>query len=1037
MAVAIAMGFGVSGYVHAQSTTGTISGQVPVAAGESVHIVGGSGFDRTVPVDKSGRYSITLPIGKYDVSLVRDGQTIQTKQGVTALAASAVAVDFASGEGSSNAKNLSGVTVVANAIPAIDVSSTTQSTVITQEQLKQLPLARNSAAIALLAPGVVPGATADGTGPTGEPLVSFGGSTVVENAYYINGFNTSDPISNSGGISLPYGAIAQQETLTNGYGPEYGRSTGGVISQLGASGTNQWKFGGAVFWQPEDLQGTPGNTYFSNPNVTPALAASNSAYANRTPGNLYDYRNDNTAWNTVYDVYLGGPLIKDKLFFFVAAEAARSATETVSRNVGAPHEYHNNFKDPKYYAKIDWNITDSNILSITGAKNTHEFYGDTYAYDYSTKKAGAFNAYQQSTKDTFNLGVANFTSYITDDLTLNAMYGKMKGTYASSQPGASSNPEILDSGDQNPAYCPTANCTNDQITNYSNNPNHQSMETNTRLSLTYKLGDHTLKAGIDNQTSKDIEDGSIPNGPGYYWDYGYMDPGNPVLGTDPNVSPYVAPSPNGYYVQKGIYITTATVRVSQRAQYISDDWQVTPNLLLKLGLRNDQFTNYNPDSEPYVRLTKPQWAPRLGFSWDIMGDSSMKLFGNAGRYYLALPTGVALREASASTYTGQYYTYTGIDANGIPTGLTPLQSYGLTQGLGVPVSGNYEYGQPLDPKTVSSTNLKASYQDSYVLGFQHQFSEFWAYGVTGTWSKMNNIIDDTAEGPYAICAAALAQNPGLANQQPVNAQAASMANCGNLLNVNGSILINPGKTNTYKITNVNGGYAYASVSPADMGFPQAYRHYYSLEMYLEHVWDGKWRAKFDYVWSKSYGTTEGPVQSNIGQASTSQSATEQWDFGQLMQYANSVQPNSRKHVFKAYGTYQFLPEWSLSGVVTLASGAPKTCLGLYGTDETDPVAYGNSYHWCGGQPTPIGTTGYTPWLHTIDLALEYRPEWAQKKLAFQLQVRNLLNEQKETAAYPSYGATGAPNVSYGAPYVAGYTTVESPRVVQLGVTYDW
>jgi len=72
-------------------------------------------------------------------------------------------------------------------------------------------------------------------------------------------------------------------------------------------------------------------------------------------------------------------------------------------------------------------------------------------------------------------------------------------------------------------------------------------------------------------------------------------------------------------------------------------------------------------------LTKPQWAPRLGFSWDVHGDSTLKLFGNAGRYYLALPTQVALSIASPVKNYGVYYTYTGIDpATGEPTGLTPL-----------------------------------------------------------------------------------------------------------------------------------------------------------------------------------------------------------------------------------------------------------------------------------------------------------------------------------------------------------------------------
>jgi len=1043
LAAAIAMSLGFSGHLHAQATTGTISGQVPVEVGESVHVVGGSGFDRTVPVDKSGRYTVTLPIGKYDVSLVRDGQTIQTMQGVTALAASAVTVDFGTAAGTAHeAKSLSGVTVVANAIPAIDISSTQQSTVITQEQLKQLPLARTSAAIALLAPGTVAGATALGNGPTGEPLVSFGGSSVVENAYYINGFNTSDPISNSGGITLPYGAIAQQETLTSGYGPEYGRSTGGVISQVGSSGTNVWHFGGAMFWQPSQLQGTPGNMYYNNPAITSAAIASGLASPGQQPGDLLHYRNDNTAWNQVYDAYVGGPLIKDKLFFFLAAEYTHGDTDNVGPNIGTPFEYHNDNHDPKIYGKIDWNITDSNILSLTGVQNKNQYQGDYYNYDYGTKTAGSFAGYNSSYRNTFNLGVAKYTSYITDDVTLDAMYGKMKGTYWSNTPGESNDPAILNTQYQNPAYCPSQSCSNSQLYTDISNPDHKSEETNLRLNLTWKLGDHTLMAGIDNQTSKDIDDGSIPTGPGYYWQYGYMAPGNPIVGNTLGVPPYVDPAPNGYYVAQTQYITSATVRVDQRAQYLKDTWQVTPNLLLNLGLRNDQFTNYNPDNEPYVRLTKPQWAPRLGFSWDIMGDSSMKLFGNAGRYYLALPTGVALREASASTYTSQYYSYTGIDANGVPTGLTPINSTGQTTGPGVPVSLNNEYGQPLDPSTVASQNLKASFQDSYVLGFQQQISQFWDYGVTATWSKMGNIIDDTGEGTGAICAAVLAQNPGRANETPNSATVAAQANCGNTLYANASILINPGKTNVYRIQDLNGGYVTGTASPAQLGFPAAWRHYYSLEMYLEHVWDGKWRAKLDYVFSKSYGTSEGPVQSNIGQGGTSQSATEQWDYSEIMSYANGTQANSRKHVLKGYGTYQFLPEWSVSGVLTVASGTPASCLGLYGPDETNPgLGYGEgNYHWCGGIPTPSGSTGTTPWLHTLDLSLEYRPEWASKKLAFQLQVRNVFNEQKVVQYQSDYGSLAQPNVYYKSVWeTTGYGTaaVETPRTVQLGLTYDW
>ncbi|TWQ30926.1 TonB-dependent receptor plug domain-containing protein, partial [Xanthomonas vasicola] len=63
--------------------------------------------------------------------------------------------------------------------------------------------------------------------------LSYSSASVKENAYYINGVNVTNPFNNLGGLSLPYGAIDQQETYTGCYSAKYGRSTGGVISQVG------------------------------------------------------------------------------------------------------------------------------------------------------------------------------------------------------------------------------------------------------------------------------------------------------------------------------------------------------------------------------------------------------------------------------------------------------------------------------------------------------------------------------------------------------------------------------------------------------------------------------------------------------------------------------------------------------------------------------------------------------------------------------------------------------------------------------------
>src|SRR6185312_15206363 len=92
-AVALAIGsavMGLSGPAWGQATTGTIEGTVPVAAGEAIRITGSSGFDRTINVDPSGRYSTTVPVGTYTVSLLQNGKVEQSKTGVSPVAAGAV-----------------------------------------------------------------------------------------------------------------------------------------------------------------------------------------------------------------------------------------------------------------------------------------------------------------------------------------------------------------------------------------------------------------------------------------------------------------------------------------------------------------------------------------------------------------------------------------------------------------------------------------------------------------------------------------------------------------------------------------------------------------------------------------------------------------------------------------------------------------------------------------------------------------------------------------------------------------------------------
>lgn len=991
-ALALALSMGLSGVALAQSTTGSLFGDAP--AGSTVLIQNTSGFSREITIDASGHYNAgSLPVGTYTVTLQNNGQTVDSRSSVTLRAGAGTDVSFANAE---NAQNLGAISVTANSLPAIDVSSVDSRTVITAQQLAKLPLARSAESIALLAPGAVQG-SGYFVGPNGNSLVSFGGSSVTENAYYVNGFNTTDPLSGFGGITLPYGAIDQEEVLTGGYDAQFGRSDGGVISMIGKRGTNEWHFGGQIQWTPDSLRSSSMDFYYPN-------------NGNPRGGTIYRRRSKNTDWTAVVDAYVGGPLIKDKLYFFAAAEESREHFGNV-QPITSPFDYKEKFTDPKSYVKLDWNINDSNVLEFTHLQNKHTYEASVYDFDYDTSSDGAFNSYDTSTKTSAKDNIIKYTGYITDDLTISAMYGKQKIEYFNQTPGYDPTyANVLGAGDQNPAITGgTPRVSSNPITTFDN-PAHKSTNTNLRFDVSYHLGDHTLMAGIDNQDSHDIDDGTTTSGPGYAWEYAKVAPGQTI-----SDAPFVDTPSNytggadGYYVDQYRFVTAASVRVKQRAQYVQDNWQVSDRWLVKIGLRNDQFTNYNPSGDAFLRLTTPQWAPRLGFSWDVFGDSTFKVYGNAGRYYLAMPASVALRAAGGSLYTRTYYTYTGIDANGVPTGLTPINT---ANGLEQPVSANQEYGVPPDPNTVAARNIKSEYQDEYVLGFDKQLNQDWTYGAKGIVRKLQTGLDD-------IC-----------DPDSILAKATALGYDASTLDVHGCYLSNPGKTNVYAAVAPDGSYVNIPVSADDFGMTQMKRNYYALNAYLEHPFDGKWQARVDYTYSRSYGNSEGQVRSDIGQNDVS--ATVDWDYGYFSSYANGDLSNDRRHQLKAYGSYQITPEWMVAGVLQVASGTPKSCLGYYGTDQSNPTGYGPYYHWCDGQPSRPGDAGRNPWTEILSLNTEYRPAFADHKLAFNMYVFNLLNQRRLTQVNPIYGSGDATLSNWQRP-----VSSTTARYVRFGVSYDF
>jgi outer membrane receptor protein involved in Fe transport len=995
LALALAVGFGTSGAVLAQATSGSIFGQA--APGSTIQISGSTGINREVPVGQDGRYRIAnLPLGDYTVNVLQNGQVVDSRKNVGLTVGAGSEVSFA-GTTSASAQSLDSVTVTANSLPPIDVSSVDSRTVITSQQLARLPLGRNAEAIALLAPGVITGNGAFGR------TVSFGGSGVTENAYYINGYNTADPLRNLGGVGLPYGAIDQQEIYTGGYGAQYGRSDGGVISQVGKRGTNEWHFGAQVLWEPKFARSSRGSQYFPDAGLAPG-----HAYTDDTlPGTLYRNRDGDTQWTRTVSAYIGGPLIKDKLYMFVAAETEKSEGTSTNSVLTAPVATNNyTYNLPKYYAKLDWNINDSNIVELTGIRSTDERYGQYDGYDYDTREHTGFaGQYPDTTKVSNKYAIAKYTSYITDDLTFSATYGKSRTDDIQRNPGDAGLPYISGATNQDPAIVGDDFIRNGTATTQKNAPDANSKTHGLRADLEWTVGDHRLTGGMDNMFYSAHNEGVTTTGPGYYWSYFK---GSPTAPVDNNLG-VGAPGGNGYYARKRIFDTTTSMAVDQKAYFIEDKWQISDKLLFTAGVRNDRFKNYNNNGAVYVNSGN-QWAPRFGASWDVFGDSSLKVYGNLGRYYLALPNSVAIRGASSSTYTNEYFAYSGISADGEPTGLRAL-------GPG-PVSSNGEYGQPNDPKSITATNLKSQFQDEAILGFDKTLGDKWVTGVKMTVRKLQRAIDDVCDtGKIGDKLAREGIDP-------------------DSVTIPGCVIFNPGHANKFSLANVDGsGRTEVSMNKEDWGFTQgAKRKYYAFNPYLEHPFDGKWFMRVDYVFSKSYGNTEGQVKSDIGQNDVSK--TQDWDAAALMIHSNGLLANDRTHQFKAFGSYQLTPEWNFSGTVKLTSGAPKSCLGYIGPDEGgpggDPISYGSAYHTCNGQLFAPGDKR-EPWVKQLDLAAEYRPAFADHKLAFGVQVFNVTNERKPLSSDPTYedSAFTVSNTYNTAEYF------QNPRYARLTATYDF
>lgn len=975
--LALAIGLVIAGgAVLAQSAVGSIFGSAKSGSAVTIENTA-TGLTREIAADGDGRFTFgQLPPGRYKV----------TSGGVSREVS--VSVGTGSSVTLTGEASLETVEVIGSgSVNAIDVSSVESSTVITEEMIDRLPVARNVAAVALLAPGTT---RSDNFGGN---AISFGGASAAENAYYVNGFNVTNIRNGLAYNEVPFEGIAETQVKTGGYGAEFGRSLGGVTNVITKSGTNTWEFTGSAVWAPDSLR-------------APTLRGNQETPTSRVTRVEANHEFD----SVIYNVTAGGPILKDRLFLYAMYQGDDTSSDIYGTQGTAggnglglltPRRHERrDASDSKGLVKLDWNISDNHIIEVTGFRD-----------ETTTTRLTTTTLTPWGTDDVATVGTTDFitggdsvsarwTGYLTDNFTLSAMAGDGTYTNASAVPNQNC-PFIIDNRDSTQHGCAVQAA-------FGRDDNGDSRRAY-RIDGDWVLGDHALRFGVDQEEIHSIAQNVSSGGLSYEVDtVGDVDlPASIVVPVGTTTIVSTREFSNG-----GEFDTTNT------AWYVEDRWQITDNVLAYLGVRNESFENLNGDGVVFVKV-KDTWAPRFGASWDINGDGTQKFFGNGGRYYIPVYANTNVRLSGAELDIQRYYA-----SNGTFTGGEfDLPQLGALLGTVVQSSGVAG-----DPRSVVDTSLSPLYQDEYILGYQRQLTDSWSAGVRATYRTLGSGMDDycgylapydwAADNGYSNSAGDILDGTPTSEADAIGE---AISHC---------FLMNPGQDLSIN-ADLDGagpnGLTQVLIPASELGLPAQTRTYKSVEFIFERAWDDLWTLQGSYTWSRSYGNSEGYVNSEIAQGDSG--ITADFDFAEFVENATGLLPNNRRHALKVFGAYKLNEEWSFGANLLVQSGRPKNCLGSYaGTiDPEDPGLYPNTSFFCGGQPSPRGSFGTTGWTNTLGLQVAYLPSWAEG-LRFSADVFNLFNNDVVTSNRPRE----APAVRFDQPL-----TWQAPRSIRVSVGYDF
>ena len=1041
------------------SSTGTIEGTVTdstgaVVPGVTVQISGANLIrSQSATTSDEGSYRVSnLPPGKYTI-------VIEAVKGFGKYETSNVEVNLSKSSSVDISLTAAGgetvVTVTSGA--NVDQTQNTGGSNITTEQFSNFPTQRTVQSIYNIAPTVTRSGLRDASGRDRDP--SVGGSSGPENSYILDGINTTDPAFGGAGANLPFEFVQEVEVKTGAYGAEYGLSTGGIFNVITKSGSNEFRGDAFIFYTGKNL----------------VRKTKNFAFTGSSPNGFseYDFGGD-----------IGGPIVKDKLWFFGAINPQYRTNNLFTQTFRQQVE--NKITTPYYSGKITYGINDHNTFNFSTfsdyAKQTGFLGGSGFGSDVNsfsgTQETGGTN-YAFRLNSTFNQNfVAEFsvglhrqrnnlipagnqlqTALVTDNFAILGSNGQVVTPTQTGALATSTNIGFVDY-----VFSPGGTLQRGFIRQgfglYQNQKRDRS-EAAARFQSIIKQ--HTVKYGVElfrnkynqNQVStgptntfaNPLGVATSTNSTGDNVVNGYRATNNFSVCTTrvtSGVGMVVCPSATAVNAFNSLPIASrpvgftanAIVGTITQAEALNNPFLIrlttrVRDFELKAKTRTDVESFYVQDD---IKVSNTVQL-NLGVRWDYQ-----QAYGNGGIKYLSLKnfkdnlqprigfiydfTGKGKGKISAN-FARYLETPVPLDLN-VRAGSTNSQTdrnFNVNR-LNAPVNSTIASGfatRNLGAETTPiDPGLKPQTVNEFNLGVEYELKKDLVVGVRGIYRAQGSVIED---GSFNDGNSYFLFNPG----ESLTDRLAALAPC-------------TGAAGEVDITNPDGSVnTSGNCGGAGTRFGHARRYYRALEFTATRRFNNNFSFITSYVYSSLTGNYEGLFRNDNGQSDPN--ITSLFDLVSLLKNTYGRLPNDRPHQFKFNGTYVTPFKLVVSGNFYIQSGSPFSRLTphpVYGNNEGFADPRGTSIIPNVGATITNGNQGIgsavgknrTPTTFNLDMGLYYPISFGEKReLRFTADVFNVLNRQRAITLDQTFtinsgvaGVDPVPNPFFGAGTVFQYPT---------------